>query len=77
MSIIFIPLSQHPNVNECSAVAIWQDSITNDAVFQAGAGFVARVGSTGAVFANLFASLVDAQAALMKYRVPGYSPLPD
>jgi hypothetical protein len=76
MSVI-IPLHQHPNASECSTVAMWEDPTSLDAVFAAGTGFIASIGRTGTVFIDLFTTKETAIAALVRYRSPGYSPLPE
>ena len=50
-------------------VVVWQDEETHDAVCAAGVGFIATIGSTGAAFADLFATKDAAVTALIKASV--------
>jgi hypothetical protein len=70
-----VPLSDHPNANESVLVAVWQDPTTDDAVWLAGAGFIATIGRTGAAFVDLFETQAAAVAALIRHRAPAFSPL--
>jgi hypothetical protein len=54
---------------------VWKNEKTGDAVLAVGTGFIAAIGPTGTVFIDTFATLAEAQAALMQHRSPGYTPL--
>jgi len=72
-----VPLSQHPAAKDSSMQLVWKNEKTGDVVLAAGTGFIAAIGQTGTVFIDTFATLAEAQAALMQYRSPGYTPLPE
>jgi hypothetical protein len=65
---VMIPLEAHEYAHNAGIVVVWQDDKTRDAVLDVGAGFIASIGGTGSVFAELFATKDDAMTALRGHR---------
>jgi hypothetical protein len=74
---IVVPLSHHPTARGSSMQLVWKNEKTGDAVLAVGVGFIAAIGRTGTVFIDTFATLAEAQTALVQYHSPGFSPLPE
>jgi hypothetical protein len=72
-----VPLSHHPSARDSSMQLVWKNEKTGDAVLAVGTGFIAAIGRTGTVFIDTFATLAEAQIALVQHRSPEFFPLPE